>query len=84
MSQHHDDENASDTRGGPILMNAVVTWFRVYRVPFDYEVANVLCTAAIALYSEGLGERQITDRLIETYDGPMATRATAPSSAAFH
>lgn len=83
MSQNCVDDG-EDSAEGPILLDAVVTWFRVYQVPFDHEVADVLCTVAMLLYSQGLGGRQITDYLIENYHGPMATRATAPSSVAYH
>lgn len=83
MTQHYEDE-ADDTEDSSNILDAVVTWFRVYQVPFDKRVANVLCSAAISLQSHGLGGRQITDYLIQTYNGPMATRATAPSSSAYH
>ncbi len=83
MSQHYDDDG-EDSVEGPILLNAVVTWFRVYQVPFDYKVADVLCTVAFSLYSQGLGGRQIADYLVENYNGPMATLATAPSSSSHH
>jgi hypothetical protein len=83
MAQHYQ-EDADDTEDSSILLNAVVTWFRVYQVPFDQRVADVLCNAAISLQSYGLGGRHITDYLIQTYKGPMATRATAPTSSAYH
>lgn len=81
---HYDNDDCEDRRGNPFLLNAVVTWFRVYQVPFDHDVAEVLCSVAISLFSQGLGERQITDHLIQKFSGPMATRATAPSSSAYH
>jgi hypothetical protein len=83
MSRHQEN-NGEAGRSGPILLNAVVTWFRVHQVAFDQKVADVLCTAAIALYTLGFDERQITDHLIQNYNGPMATKATAPSSSAYH
>jgi hypothetical protein len=85
MLQHyHDEDDSEDRKDCPILLNAVVTWFRVYQVPFDLRVADVLCTVAIALYFDGIGERQITDHLIRKFNGPMATMATAASSLAYH
>jgi hypothetical protein len=83
MGQHYEDD-ADDTVDSSILLDAVVTWFRLYQVPFDQTVADVLCNVAISLHSSGLGGRQITDYLIQTYNGPMAIRATAPSSSAYH
>ncbi len=85
MLQHyHDTDDREDSKGSPILFNAVVTWFRVYQVPFDHRVADVLCTVAMALHFDGLGERQITDHLIRKFNGPMSTMATAASSLAYH
>lgn len=83
MSPRKEDDGYAG-RSGPILLNAVVTWFRVHQVPFDHKVADVICTAAIALFALGFDERQITDHLIRNYNGPMATKATAPSSSAYH
>lgn len=56
---------------------------RLYHVPFDYDVADAL-TRSLSSSILGIDGRQITDYLIEYHNGPMATRATAPSSLVHH
>ncbi len=79
-----DDDCDLGAGSSSAMLTAVVKWFRVYQVPFDHAVADVLCTVAIALHSNGFGERQIADFLIQNFNGPLATKATAPSSSAYH
>ncbi len=79
-----DDDDGGLVAGSSAMLNAVVKWFRVYQVPFDHAVADVLCTVAIALHSNGFGERQIADFLIQNFNGPLATKEAAPSSSVYH
>jgi hypothetical protein len=73
MTQHYEDE-ADDTEDSSNLLDAVVTWFRVYQVPFDKRVADVLCSAAIPLASsrfcKSRSARGVVFVIIEGEAGP--------------
>ncbi|AUW46675.1 hypothetical protein [Rhizobium leguminosarum] len=84
MSEPHEDDSEVLQKEEAILFNAVLMWFRFYRVPFDERASDVLCERAMLLYAEGRGQRYIEDHLIRTFSGLIAMRVNAPSSALSH
>jgi hypothetical protein len=66
------------------LLQAIVEWFSFYSVPFEEEVANVLCDRAIMLYNQGASGSEITEHLLTHFVGLVSTKANAPTSSALH